>query len=139
MYTILKIHHFAGDTSTMNSNKFLDVLAKLLNKHFPNPSYWLTAKKNVSKNLYTILETYFGGDTSIVGSNKFLDVLAKLLNKYLSNPSYRLRAKKLCPNLHKTKLIIFHPTILKRNSMFNKFKLQGKELIPTQVVQIKIY
>ena len=45
-------------------------------------------------------------------SNIYLEVLAKQMNKDLLNLVYWLRANKLCLNVQKTELIIFHPTSL---------------------------
>ena len=42
-------------------------------------------------------------------------------------------ANKLCLNVQKTKLI-FHPNNQKLDSLF-KFKLQGKQLIPTESIK----
>ena len=40
-----KTDHFADDTDVMQSNKFLDVLSKNLNKDLASLSHWLKANK----------------------------------------------------------------------------------------------
>ena len=75
--------------------------------------------------------SYFADDTKIMKSNIYVEVLAKQMNKDLLNLLYWLRASKLCLNVQKTKLIIFHPTSLKTDPSI-KFKLQGKQLAPAQ-------
>ena len=80
-------------------------------------------------------KTYnFEDDPNIMQSNISLEVLAKQMNKDLLNLSCWLRANKLCLNIQKTELIIFHPTSLKIDASI-KFKLQGKRVIPLQSVK----
>ena len=77
---------------------------------------------------------HFADDTNIMQSYKFLDVLSKNLNKDLKSLSQWLKANKLCLNVSKTELIIFHRnTAIIDHTL--KLKLDGKRLSPSQSVK----
>ena len=67
-------------------------------------------------------------------SNKSLDVLSKNLNKDLKSLSQWLKANKLCLNISKTELIIFHRNTASIDHTL-KLKLDGKRLSPSQSVK----
>ena len=77
---------------------------------------------------------HFADDTNIMQSNKSLDVLSKNLNKDLKSLSQWLKANKLCLNISKTELIIFHRNTASIDHTL-KLKLDGKRLGPSQSVK----
>ena len=80
-------------------------------------------------------KTYHSADdTNIMQSYKFLDVLSKNLNKDLKSLSQWLKANKLCLNVSKTELIIFHRNTAIIDHIL-KLKLDGKRLSPSQSVK----
>ena len=77
---------------------------------------------------------HFADDTNIMQSNKSFDVLSKNLNKDLKSLSQWLKANKLCLNISKTELIIFHRNKASIDHTL-KLKLDGKRLSPSQSVK----
>ena len=77
---------------------------------------------------------HFADDTNIMQSNKSLDVLSQNLNKDLKSLSRWLKAKKLCLNISKAELIIFHRNTASIDHSL-KLKLDGKRLSPSQSVK----
>ena len=67
-------------------------------------------------------------------SYKSLDVLLKNLNKDLKILLQWLKANKLCLNISKTELIIFHRNTARIDHSL-KLKLDGKRLSPSQLVK----
>ena len=78
---------------------------------------------------------HFADDTNIMQSNKSLDVLSKNLNKDLKSLSQWLKANKLCLNVSKTELIIFHRNTASIDHSLKLNKLDGKRLNPSQSVK----
>ena len=77
---------------------------------------------------------HFADDTNIRQSHKSLDVISKNLNKDLKSLSQWLKENKLCLNISKTELIIFHRNTVSTDHNL-KLKLDGKRLSPSQSVK----
>ena len=98
------------------------------------PLLFLLNINDLNKSIKNSRAYHFADDTNILLSNKSLEPLAKKMNQDLKKLTQWLKASKLCLNIKKTELTIFHPKNTKLDYGV-KFKLNGRILTPISTVK----